>query len=267
MMQTLIKYIRIFYIFSRVTFMNTLASRWTLIIAVITKMLRTIFLVIFFQAVFLHIATFSGWTFQEILILSATYLTLEHIAIITFHRNLSYYFPKSLQDGNFDFVLTKPVNPLFHAAFRVIDWYDITSLPPVIILWGYIISHYSLDVSIISLLLFIIFLCGAIVFYFSLLLIIASTAFWTINATGVGRFIENILRISRYPTTMFQGTVRFIFLFIVPITFFVTLPSQILLSHAHTSYIVFAFVFIALTFLSAMRFWKYALIHYSSASS
>lgn len=261
------KYLRILLLFIRVTFINNTASRGTFFLAVIGKMLRVVLLIVFFQAFFLRLSTFAGWEFREILVLSAVYLTIEFIGVITFHRNLAYYFPKTLQDGSLDLLLTKPINVLFHSAFRYIDAYDITSSFSVIVLWGYIFSTYEWHVSLVTVLFFLLFIGMSLVFYFSLFLLLASTGFWTVNATGVGRFLENILRISRYPTTIFQSGFRIIFLYIIPVSLFATLPSEIFLGRASTSYIIFGGAFTVLFFIAALRLWRFALKHYSSVSS
>lgn len=239
----------------------------TFVVAVMGKILRSALLVIFFQAFFLHIPTFAGWSFQEILLLLVVYLTVEWIIIVTFHRNLAYWFPKTLLDGSFDFILAKPLNPLFYSSFRIIDWFDIMSVPPIVLLWVYVMSQYSWNFHALDIFFFLIFMVLALVFYFAILLLVVSTAFWTIQATGIGRFLENIFRAARYPTGSFRGAFRAVVLFVIPIGFVATLPTEILLSRSSWQYMVYAVIFIACLLFVSMWFWRFAVKHYSSASS
>ena len=265
--KTLLKYFHLFVLFGKISMMNQIASRLTFVVAVIGKIIRSALLVVFFQALFLHVSSFAGWSFPEVLLLIAVYLTVEWAVLVTFHRNLAYWFPKTLLDGSFDFILTKPLSPLFYSSFRIVDWFDIVSVPPIVLLWVYVLSRFPWSLQVQDIVLFVVFLLLAILFYFALLLMIASTAFWTIHATGVGRFLENIFRAARYPTSSFRGVFRIVFLFVIPLGFVATLPVEVLLARSSWYSMSYMIVFVAFLLFLAIRFWRFALKHYSSASS
>jgi ABC-2 type transport system permease protein len=139
--QSMKKYFRIFWQFAKISLMNQMAYRPSFFLAVIGKTFRIAILLIFFKVIYLSIKNIAGWDFNEILALTATYLTVEFFAVITFHRNLFYQLPWLIRRGNLDFILTKPINPLFHTSFRVVDMFDLTSFAPVLFLWAYIVFH------------------------------------------------------------------------------------------------------------------------------
>ncbi|PIY95502.1 MAG: hypothetical protein COY66_06580 [Candidatus Kerfeldbacteria bacterium CG_4_10_14_0_8_um_filter_42_10] len=261
------KYLKIIWIFSKVNLQNEMAYRPSFFLAVIGKTTRMLILILVFQVIYFNTPLLAGWEYKDIFLLAITYLTIESIIITTFHRNLSYYLPDLIKKGNFDFVLTKPLNPLFYSSFRIIDSMDLTSSFLVIFLWYHYFTHYAGTFSLLSLILYLLLLGLGLIFLFSLLVIIASSAFWTVNATGLGRFFEEIVRTGRFPTDVFKGAFSFLFLYVFPIALIATVPSKAFLGTIDWRYLAYLAVFTFIFTLISKRVWNHALRHYSSASS
>ena len=261
------KYLHVFQVMAKVSLMVNISSRGTFFIGVFAKMLRAILVVVFFQAIFFHVKSFAGWDFNEILLLTTIYLTFEVIVIITFHRNLAYWFPDLLLRGEFDLTLIRPISPLFFVSFRIIDWFDVTSLPPVIFLWWYVFTQGGFVFTAFDFTLFLLFLFLGVMFYFGLMIFLAGVAFWTVNPQGVGRLMERVFMAAKYPVSAFTGHVRTVLLFILPVSLFATLPAEILLHRSDPWYLIFAFVIACAVFFGSLLFWKFAIKHYSSASN
>lgn len=246
---------------------NEMAYRPSFFLAVIGKTTRMLILLLFFQVIYFNTPLLAGWKYEEIFLLVLTFLTVESIVISTFHRSLSYYLPDLLKKGEFDFLLIKPINTFFYTAFRIIDAMDLTSSLLIIYLWFYYFTHYHPQLTLLSVLVYLILILVSIIFILSLLTIIASTAFWTINATGLGRFFEDLVRVGRFPTDIFRGFFSFIFLYILPIGIIATAPTKALLGVNNWLYLGYAILFTGALFLISRKVWNYALKHYSSASS
>lgn len=263
----MLRYLKIFFVLLRTGFARNTAYPGTFFIAIIAKMLRSSLVVVLFLAFFQHMRTFAGWSFPEILFLSATYLSLEFFGLATFHRNLSYYFPRSLKSGEFDFRLTKPVSVLFITSFEHVDWYDISSVLPIVVMWVMLFVRYDFSIVWWQVLEYVMFLGIGLSLFFSLLLFLTSTAFWTINTSGVGRFFEGFLRQTKYPMSIFSGPVGVFVRFIIPLAAFATLPSEIFFGRASFFYMFYVALFALCANVAALWFWRFALKRYSSASS
>lgn len=261
------KYLKIISVFAKLSLMFQTAHRGSFFLAVLAKSLRMGLLLVFFQAIYLNVNMVAGWSFREIFLLVLSFLTSECLAIITFHRNLFYYFPKMLKSGDFDLVLAKPINPLFYSAFRVIDIMDLSSFAFVIFLWIYFFTHFPFAVSISTIFVYIFALSSGIIFLFSLTLFLASTCFWVLVGQGLGRFFEGVVRMARYPTNIFNGFLRTFFFYIFPIATIATVPARVLTGVIEIQYLIFAFVFSLILLFFSLKFWNFALRHYSSASS
>ncbi len=267
MLAKVYKYLKIYAYLIRVHFFLHTMYRLSFFTALIGKILRGLILIAFFYAVYLNVPTIGEWDFDRILVLIATYLTVEAIIVMTFHRNLFYYFPRDVKRGDFDFSLVKPVNTLFITSFKVFDVFDLFSHLPLIYFWYYIATQTSITFEIQNIALFLLLLINSVIFVYGITLIIASTSFWTINSTGLGRFFENLLQTSRYPTTIYSQGVKLGFDYILPITLIATFPSQVLFGQNNWSYFTFALFFSTILLVIAISFWRFALKHYSSASS
>ncbi len=262
------RYFRLFKTLIKFGFIRATAYPPSFFAAIIGKVLRIGLTLVFFQAIYLYTSILAGWNYSEILVLAASYFSIEAIVLVTFHRNLIYWFPQRLRDGTFDGLLTKPISPLFYTSFKVIDAFDITaSSISVALLWWYIFSEQIIVPSLFEVGLFLFLSAIAVIFVFSLLLIVASTAFWTIAATGAGRLFESVFRAARFPGDIFKGPAKIALLYILPIGLIISVPTDILRGKFIWPHISYLIIFTAILSLAAFRFWNYALRRYSSASS
>lgn len=260
------KYFKIFWQFAKISLMNQMAYRPSFFLAVIGKTARVALLLVFFKVIYLNVKNVAGWNFNEILIVFTAYLTIEFITSITFRRNLFYQLPWLIRRGDLDFILTKPINPLFYNSFRIVDMFDLTSFVPIFFLWGYIILHAE-AASIFNIFLFVLLLANALIFVFSLTITIASIAFWTFTGVGPGRLFEQVLNISRYPTNIFGKSWKIILSYVVPVSLIATFPVESLLGMLSWQNIIFSLVFTAVLLFISLKIWNLSLRRYSSASS
>lgn len=263
----MLRYLKLLYYFGRINLQQQIAYRPSFITAIIGKVLRMFLVIIFWQAIFYNIPNIKGWNFNAILILIASYLLVENIMVISFHRNLAYYLPNLIRKGEYDFILIKPINPLFYSSFRIIDFFDVFSGLAVVGLWIYIIFQVSLPLSWLAFLLYLLALVLALGFIYSLMVLLSSSTFWTITSQGIGRFFEEVIRTAQFPTDIFKGTLRTIFLFVFPIIGIATLPAKIFQGQINWHLLAYFAIFVIILVFISIKFWFWALKHYSSASS
>lgn len=253
--------------FARMSLLNQLAYPPSWIMAVLGKTIRAGILLIFFHAVFGYTQRIGDWGSNEMLAFVATYLTLEYVVAATFHRNLSYYLPDMLRKAQFDFLLTKPVNPLFYTAARVLDLMDSVTLIPIAALWIVVVSRHAIQLDGSSFGMFLVLFVVGYCMIFFLLLLVTSVVFWSFTSTGIGRLFENALRLARYPDSIYQGGMRIFLVYVLPVAAAVTVPAEALrgtLQMRDAAYLVFSTVVLGVLSLSV---WRAALRHYSSASA
>jgi ABC-2 type transport system permease protein len=94
-------------------------------------------------------------------------------------------------------------------------------------------------------------------------------SFWIVRAQGLVYGYFNFLNIARYPDAIFPRLFRFIFGWIVPVVIVANIPARILIkSLGQPGWLMFHLVVAStIIFCLSRAFWRFALLHYSSASS
>lgn len=261
------RYLKLLKAFSIISLMDQMAYPANFWLAIITKTLRIAIILLFFKAVYLKVSNISGWGFGEALFIFATFSLIDFAVSVTFFRNFLFWFSKYLRNGFFDYRLAKPANLQFMTAFQAIDFMDLTTIVPTLLLYWYALNRMTAALSIANSALYFILLANAILFIYSFVLILATFNFWTIQSTGWGRFAAGILWMARYPTDIYSGVWKIAFNFIFPIAFIATWPAKAFLGILSWQNMIYALVFTVIFFWLANRFWNFGLKHYSSASS
>ena len=94
-------------------------------------------------------------------------------------------------------------------------------------------------------------------------------SFWIVRAQGLVYGYFNFLNIARYPDAIFPWIFRLIFGWIIPVVIIANIPARLLIKSFGQPWLVDAASVVASTivFFLSRVFWKFALRHYSSASS
>lgn len=247
--------------------MRQMAYRPHFLLMVGGKIIRIVLLYFFFQAVFLKVDRLGQWTFEQVLLLFATFHLVDFLMSITFQRNLIGSLPRWVQTGELDSRLLLPVNQLFFISFENVDLMDLFSFIPSLIFLGYIILNLNFNFNWFQILIYVVFIFNALIFLYAIHLIIASMSFWTIQSYGIGRIMDNLFKIGRYPLDIFEGFWKTCFIYFFPLVLIAQLPVQVLLNLISWELVVYGF-FASGTFLFfSILLWRRGLQSYLSASS
>jgi ABC-2 type transport system permease protein len=115
--------------------------------------------------------------------------------------------------------------------------------------------------------MYICLILNALAFLFALVLIIASVSFWTTQSYGLARMFDNILKVGRYPLDIFQGFLRTVLIYFLPLILIAQLPTQALLGAISPGFVVFAFTVSGVFLTAGLILWKIGLRNYMSAST
>lgn len=261
------RYARLFWLLCRASLMRQMAYRPHFFLMVCGKVIRMVLLLFFFQAVFLRIDRLGRWTFDQVLLLFATFHLVDYLISITFQRNLSYRLPELIQSGNLDSRLGLPVDPLFMASLENIDLMDFISFIPCLGLLVYALHRLGFAFTWLQALLYCLLIVNAVVFLFAVVLIIATISFWTTRSAGLARVFDDLTQVGRYPLDIFEGFWKFFFIYVLPLALISQLPSQALLGSLSPGFLLYAVTCSSLLAVIAVRFWKRGLNNYSSTSS
>ncbi len=247
--------------------MRQMAYRSQFFMMIVGKIIRIVLLFFFFQAVFLKVDRIGHWTYYEVLLLFATFHIVDYLMSVTFHRNLAFHLPQLIQTGELDTRMIMPLNLLFLLSFEMIDFIDLLSFLPSLGFLGYVLYRLEFAFSWLHALAYVLLLVNALLFLFGIVLIIATISFWTTQSFGLARIFDNLLKIGRYPLDIFEGLLRTIFVYFLPLVLIAQIPSQVLLATLSLKSMLYAFSITGIFLFVAIGFWKVGLKNYLSAST
>ena len=131
------------------------------------------------------------------------------------------------------------------------------------------LSQLSIVPNALSVLLYLVALIFGVAVHYSIMLGLAAVSFWIVRAQGLVYGYFNFLNIARYPDAIFPRIFRFIFGWIIPVVIIANIPARLLIKSLGQPGQLMLHLIIASTiiFWLSRVFWRFALRHYSSASS
>ena len=260
------RYWRIWLRSIAINFSILAASRLDFFTFVIAKLVRMGFFLVFVIALFGHVPTIAGYHKGEVLLFFAVMNFIDIFVQLFWYRGMTD-LPRLIRKGDFDAVLTKPMSPLFWTAFRIFDFFDLTTVPAAIaFLWYalHVLGRSFTGPQIMSALL-IFFMSLALAFAINLIL--ASITFWTTEVENAWWIYRDMIYVARFPPTIYPAVLRSIGTFIFPVLVIVTYPTRALLGELSLAEMMWSVMATVLFFGIAALVWRKALQYYASASS
>jgi ABC-2 type transport system permease protein len=120
-----------------------------------------------------------------------------------------------------------------------------------------------------SILLYLAALGFGVAVHYSIMLGLAAVSFWIVRAQGLVYGYFNFLNIARYPDVIFPRIFRMIFGWVIPVVIIANIPARLLIKSLGQPAQLMLHLVIAssIVFWLSRVFWRFALRHYSSASS
>lgn len=206
----------------------------------------------------------GGWTWNESLLVLATFTLLEGIAAALLSPNLSRIV-SHVQQGTLDFVLLKPVDSQFWLSSRNFSPWSLTDVVFGLILLGY--AGTRLGFGPLQYLAGVVPLFLGMVILYSLWFVLATLSIWFVKVYNATDVLRSFLEAGRFPREAYPAAYRFFFTFILPATFLTTVPAEAMLGRGNAFWFIIAAALAAGLFAFSRVFWQFAMRSYTSASS
>ena len=207
-------------------------------------------------------STLGGWTWNEALIVLGLYTLLDGFTSCLLQPNLSKIV-NHVQQGTLDFVLLKPVDSQLWLSLRCFSPWGAPGL-----LAGCVLVVLGLpEISPQSLLLGGLLLASGAAILYSLWFSLAALSIWFVKVWNATEVLRYTLVAGRYPVSAYPPALRLVFVFVLPVAFMTTVPSQALLGQGSWHWALGSVLMAAGSLIASRLFWKFALCHYTSASS
>lgn len=261
------KIIRYFHLWRKLTvnsFLIALSSRFGAFLFLLGKILRFIFFTIFLLALFSRIGELAGYSSLQVIFFFLTFNLVDTTAQLFFRE--VYRFRQLVVSGDFDLVLTKPMNPLFRALTGGADPLDLLMFIPYLGTLVYVAWQLG-NLSILNVGLYILLLINAFLIATGFHILVLALAVVTTEIDHAIMIYRDLTSMGRVPVDIYREPLKSIITFAIPVGVMMTFPAKAFLGLLSPLGILTSFVLGSLFLVLSLCVWRFALTKYASASS
>jgi len=260
------RYLKLLSIFYKNSILKELEYRVNFLASVLMSVLWLVWGILGVTIFFLHRDKMGEWSYPEVLMVVGLFTFFNGVMESLLRPNVGAVI-EQIRDGTFDFVLTKPVNSQFVASLRTIVVWRLSDAIIGILLIIYALGLLHVTPTLGQIGYFVVMILSGMAIVYSLWLVMVSFAFWFVKIDNITELFYAFYEAGRYPVTVYRGAVRALLTFVVPIAFVTTFPVSALLGRIDPTTTLLGIAFAVGLFVASNRFWNFAVMHYSSASS
>lgn len=262
-MKRLRYYIHIWLYMAKYAFLGMLTQRLSFTIFFVGKVIRFGMYFLFLSFLLENNKELAGLTGQQVLFVFLTFTFLDSLAQFLFRE--VYRFRSQVVSGGFDLYLTKPMSALYRALFAGTDIIDAATLPPLIAILIY--EGSTFNPTPLQVALYLLLLGNGLIIAAAFHIAVLALGIITLEIDHTVMIYRDVVSLGRFPVDIYKEPLKSILTFIIPIAFIVTIPAKAFFSISTPQSIIFAFLFGCIAFFISLKFWKFALSKYTSASS
>jgi ABC-2 type transport system permease protein len=258
--------VRLAWLFFRVGAMNELQYRVNFFLQLFQSVLAIGTGLVSLWLIFSHTSSLHGWNPAQLLIVMGVFTLMGGVIQTTIQPNMTQLI-EDVQQGTFDYVLTKPADAQVLASVRRVEiWQSVDVLTGVIIVLIGVLRLQS-QVGIGRAVTFLLMLVVGVLLIYCFWMILTTLAFWVTSMWHLVELFAGVYNAGRYPVGIYPGWLRYGLTVVVPVAFAVTVPSEALTGRLDTKTVLGA-VALALVLVTITRvFWSFGLRRYSGASA
>jgi len=177
----------------------------------------------------------QGWSFYEIVFLYNMNLFTYGVSALFVWEPMRE-LENMVQEGSFDSILTKPINPFLHLVFRQFRTLYLGHTLLGIIVFYICLSNLPIHWDIYKAIWFVIVLAGGVLIQAAVMILGGAVSFWIVKSKAViDTGIYGLRFFLNYPISIYDIWVQVILTFIIPYAFVNFYPAQYFLSKESTS--------------------------------
>lgn len=262
-MKNIFYYFKIWWMMSRNAFLVTASKKRVIFLFLFTKTLRFVFFFGFLYYLLQSTKTLAGYTQLQAIFFFLTFNVVDIIPQFLFRE--VYRFRPQIISGDFDLALVKPVNALFRVLMGGADIIDLILLVPLIIITFYIGG--LLGPTSAQVLLYFILVLNALIIAAAFHIAVLSLGIITFEIDHTILIYRDLTNLGRLPIDIYRQPLQGFLTYLIPVGMMITFPAKALMGLL-SPWGALASLFFALSaIVLSLRFWKFALKKYSSASS
>ena len=262
------RYFEIYSIMLRNSLIREMSFKANFLLWMIVEILWFCGQILFFSIIFGQVNRIGDWSKWEVVLLVGTHQIIAQLFQAFFFVNVANV-PELVRTGKLDSLLVLPLDSQFAVSTKQFGLDSVINamIGAAVVLLA--LTRLQITPSAGAVLLYLIALGFGVAVHYSIMLSLAAVSFWIIRAQGLVYGYFNFLNIARYPDVIFPKLFRFVFGWIIPVVIVANIPARLLIkSLGQPGWLMFHLIVAGTIAAMISRvFWRFALRHYSSASS
>lgn len=219
-----------------------------------------------FSTIYSNVDSIGGWSRGEMIIFIGTFSLINALNMVIYFFGI-VKIPGKILNGELDHYLAKPMNPLLRLTFEEVNPGSIPLVPgsAAIILYG--VSLLKKPVTAGAVAGYILMVLLMTLLWYDMEVILRCLPFFFSSSSAADQFEGSFLSLCfRIPGTLFKGAFKLLFYFIMPYGIMSTIPTQMLAGTLTPLGFLYGAGVVLLFTIFALKFWRFGLRHYTSAS-
>jgi ABC-2 type transport system permease protein len=259
------RYWRIYRAFFTSSFARELEFRANFFAKILQNVVWIFFFVMILLVVYRNTDDVAGWGRGDAFILAATVFLMNALSSAFFMSLME--IPQHVRMGTMDFIITKPVDTQFWVSMRRFNFDQIGTLFAGFVMIYLGTKESGLTPGIAQYGGYTILVLASLTIFYAFHLMLMTLGIWLVRVDNLWVLGESVIQITRFPLDIYgQGLQRFL-TFFVPLAFIATVPARQLVVGLDLPMVALGVVWAVAFFFIARIFWRFALTHYTSASS
>lgn len=222
---------------------------------------------LFFKIIYLHTPLLAGWNEEQMIIFVCSFIFVDAF-FMTFFASNAWWLPISINRGDLDYYLTRPVSSFFFLTLKEFAANSLLNLILASALLWWALTNYEVTFLAWELASFILLLINGAILYYMTNLLFVLPVFWTGSPRGFVDVFFAADKVFQRPDKIFTGFIKRTFTTILPFCVMASLPTRFLFNNSDRFVILCEIAFASiLIYFIIFIIWKWGIRSYSSASS
>lgn len=230
----------------------------------VSKFIRYALFVSFLYYLGSGVKIIGGYSWEQMLFFYLVFILIDTIVQMFFRE--VYRFRPLVISGGFDMVLAKPFPPLVRCLLGGPDYIDLGVLIILLAVVIYFVSTY-IHPSLSQIFLFLLMLGNTLLVAAGFHIMVLAIGILTLSVDHLIMVYRDLTALVRIPVDLFTEPIRSLITFVIPVGLMYSFPAKTLLGLLSWQMILVSLALGLSTLYLALKFWRFALRHYSSASS
>ncbi len=257
---------RVIWAFGRAALLDETAYRGELLGNVIRSALGIAMAIGGLAVVFAHTRVLGGWTMEQVLVLLGVYYLVNGLVSTVLSPSLNKVV-QEVREGTFDYMLLKPAPSLLLASTRrFVVWHVSDVVLGAAVIWVGL-ARLEANVTLAGAAVFAAAMTAGVAIVYAIWLALTTLVFWFVRVENITMIFNLFFETGRYPVEVYPFWLRQLLTFVFPVAFITTVPAQTITGREPLVVLWAAPLIAAAALLAAVRFWRFGLRNYTSASS